>query len=134
MFGGEVTRRDYRFIPLASKQTCSGCSIDILFLRREAPGNLIRSGGDIDNRIKVLFDGLKVPQEDAELPSESPTADEVPFFCLLQDDSLITEVHVITDRLLIPHNPNEERETNVHLVIRVATMGHIVRTGSPIWK
>ncbi len=45
------------------------CDLDILFLRRENPGHLVSGGGDIDNRIKVLFDALRVPQDDNEVRS-----------------------------------------------------------------
>jgi hypothetical protein len=46
----------------------TSCSIDILFLHRDAPGRIVRSGGDIDNRIKVLFDALRVPDVCHGLP------------------------------------------------------------------
>jgi hypothetical protein len=82
------------------------------------PGNLIRSGGDNRQRIKVLFDGLRLPQECGEVAGASPEQGEDPFFCLFQDDSLITEVHVTTDRLLTRID-GAERQHDVHLVIHV---------------
>ena len=115
----DFSRCGFRFCPVIAKRHVLGCSIDILFLRRDAPGQLIRSGGDIDNRIKVLFDGLRMPQECGELAGASPQADEDPFFCLLQDDSIITEVHVTTDRLLIPLSGGHVHD--VELVIRVVS-------------
>lgn len=99
-----------RFVPLISEAGGFTCSLDILFLRRDNPGSIVRSGGDIDNRIKVLFDGLKRPEimdDLGELPIE---ADENPFFCLLEDDKLITKVSVTTDRLLLPAAADE----NIH--------------------
>jgi hypothetical protein len=46
-----------------------------------------------------------------------PVAGESPFFCLLEDDNLITGLNVETDRLLDPSaGPNE-----VVLVIHVQT-------------
>jgi len=60
-------RCGYRFVPFVSKEYALACSLDILFLRRDDPGNLIKSGGDIDNRLKVLFDGLRMPQECGEI-------------------------------------------------------------------
>ena len=48
----------------------------------------------------------KVPGELAA--GDTPAADEQPFYCLLEDDNLITKVTVITDRLLEPAvNSNE---------------------------
>jgi hypothetical protein len=89
-----------------------------LFLRRENPGELITKGGDIDNRLKTLFDALRVPEHSSELGGAVPEADENPFFCLMESDTLITDFHVTTDRLLLPLQ-SSERETDVHLVINV---------------
>jgi hypothetical protein len=91
-----------RFVPLISEDGGFTCSLDILFLRRDNPGNLIASGGDIDNRLKVLLDGLKMPSVIADLGGLPLISDEDPFFCLLEDDSLITGITVTTDRLLVP--------------------------------
>jgi hypothetical protein len=111
-------RCGFRFCPLLTKEHLTGCSLDILFLRRDNPGNLIRSGGDIDNRIKVLLDGLRMPQECSEVSKATPSEDEDPFFCLLQDDSLITEIKVTTDRLLVPVTDDESLH-DVVLIIHV---------------
>lgn len=73
---------DFRFVPLIRKETGFTCSLDILFLRRGHPGELITQGGDIDNRIKVLFDSLKMPKDGTEV-QDIPSEDEDPFFCLL---------------------------------------------------
>jgi hypothetical protein len=114
---------DYRFIPLIGKSFgASACSLDILFLRRDHPGGLIRSGGDIDNRIKVLFDALRMPQNSAELCGQTPESGETPFFCLLEDDQLITEVKVTTDRLLTASESGSENPSDVHLIIHVKTL------------
>jgi hypothetical protein len=49
-------RSGFRFAPIVTKELELVCGVNILFLRRESPGDLIRSGGDIDNRIKTLFE------------------------------------------------------------------------------
>ena len=95
-------RCGYRFVPLVNNLDGIACALDILFLRRDEPGSLIKGGGDIDNRIKVLFDALRMPKGYQELEGFQPATDESPFFCLLEDDRLITEVKVTTDRLLTP--------------------------------
>jgi hypothetical protein len=84
-------------IPLVRKSLFLKCSLNILFLRKEGPGALVSSGGDLDNRIKTLFDGLRMPTHD-EGTAEKPDHD--PLFCLLEDDALITDVVIRTDRLL----------------------------------
>lgn len=116
---GKLTRTvdGFDFIPLVNKRFCLICALDILFLRREEPGSLVRHGGDIDNRLKTLFDALRMPHAASELPpGDMPTPDEKPFDCLLEDDQLITEVKVTTDRLL---QPPAGSNTDVLLVVHV---------------
>jgi len=100
------------YVPLSWKGLGVACKLDILMLRPEAPGQTVISGGDIDNRLKTLFDALRMPLpgEIHELPGEG----REPFFCLLQDDSLVNNISITTDLLLGPTNPNE-----VQLVITV---------------
>ena len=92
----------FRWLPLVTEAWGLACSLDILFLRRDNPGNLIERGGDIDNRIKVLLDAWRRPRDANEVRGQQPAEGESPFFCLLEDDRLINEVKVNTDRLLLP--------------------------------
>ena len=90
----------YRFLPLVIEKWTLLCNLDILFLRRDVPGGLIHAG-DIDNRIKTLLDALRKPGNGEELAgNEEPQDGEDPFYCLLEDDKLITGLHVDTDTLL----------------------------------
>lgn len=114
-------RCGYHFLPLISGFFSLACSLDILFLRRDGPGSLVKSGGDIDNRIKVLFDALRMPQTCDEICGDSPAEDETPFFCLLEDDKLISKVQIDTNWLLTPATTGE-RVNDVQLVIRVKTV------------
>jgi len=103
----------HNFVPLVRKSLELACGLDILFLRKELPGSLILQGGDIDNRIKTLFDALKMPSKE-DIKVEQPDAD--PFFCLMEDDALVTNFSVDTDRLLAtPGMPANQ----VYLVIEV---------------
>lgn len=112
-------RFGYNFVPLVTKQLDLYCGLDILFLRRENPGDLVLRFGDIDNRIKTLLDALKVPGERSELPKgASPETDENPFYCLVQDDCLISELNVKTDRLYTVPKPTED-ESDVMLIMNV---------------
>ncbi len=107
----------YRCVPLVTKRLWAVCELDILFLRRESAGGIVNQAGDIDNRLKVLFDALRMPLDANELPaSAEPDSTEMPFFCLLENDSLITAFRIESERLLGPFEP--ERESNVKLVIR----------------
>lgn len=111
----------FRFVPLVSSFFTVACALDILFLRRDGPGSIVRSGGDIDNGIKVLFDALRMPQTRDEIAGDSPAEDEVPFYCLLEDDKLISKVQTETNWLLTP-TQHSEHINDVQLVIRVKTV------------
>lgn len=104
----------YNCVPLVTSEMQMACGLDILFLRYDQPGATLIQSGDIDNRLKTLFDALRRPQNTAECPAPAGD-DENPFFCLLEDDKLIDHVAVTTDLLLEP-----DRDVNdVHLVIDV---------------
>ena len=93
----------YRFVPLVTKYFDLLCSLHILFLRRDIPGSAIQAG-DIDNRVKTLIDALRIPRNQEELVRKDscPGTDEDPFFCLLEDDDLVSSFAVETDTLLDP--------------------------------
>ena len=80
------------------------------------PGYIVGQGGDIDNRLKTLFDSLRTPRDTQEIPAgDQPGDTETPFFCLLEDDNLIASLSVNTDRLLEP----SESSSLVKLMVRV---------------
>ena len=106
----------FRLAPLVASQLHLIAELDITFLRPEAPGAVITQGGDIDNRLKTLLDALRIPHNVGEIPG-TPLADEDPFFCLLEDDNLITKIGVSTDRLLDP----TAKANDVQLFIHVRT-------------
>ena len=112
------SRTGVRFVPLVNGYFKLACRLDILFLRRDAPGNLI-NGGDIDNRLKVLLDALSLPTDCSQVYAPEPGED--PFFCVMEDDSLISALSVVTDRLLAPSGEGS-RDTDVELVIQVTTI------------
>ncbi len=86
---------NFNFLPLVSEKLAFTAEIDIIMLRPGTPGKIITEGGDIDNRLKTLFDALRVPDNITALPKiNSPDEDEDPFCCLLEDDNLITRVSV----------------------------------------
>jgi len=102
----------FRFVPIVSKEFNLVCFLQIVLLRNEEPGNVFQSGGDIDNRLKTLFDSLSVPAQECQLEKLKPAAGEDPFYCLLEDDSLVSGVEINTERLLEPlANPTDVRLT-----------------------
>lgn len=110
-----VTVDGYAFTALVHPHWHFRAELDILMLRSEPPGGLLVAGGDIDNRMKTLFDALARPVHAQDIPKGwTPTADENPLHCLLEDDSLIMSVAVKTDRLLAADTPS-----HVKLIIGV---------------
>ena len=111
-------RFGYRFIPSTTRTLGVMCGLDILFLRNDPPGAIV-TGGDIDNRLKTLIDGLQMPRDKSQLGEYLQPGDgEDPFFCLLEDDSLITRLSVETDTLLQPLD-DEPNVNDARVVITV---------------
>ncbi len=117
---GNYVENGYRFVPLVRDGISLLCSLDILFLRRDIPGNVI-GAGDLDNRIKTLIDALRRPRNGQELRgNEKPDQGEDPFFCLLEDDKLVTQLAVETDTLLDPPlNKGDADLRQVRVIITV---------------
>jgi hypothetical protein len=118
---GTLLRRvgQYHFGPLISSYFDLVASLEIVMLRPEPEGRIFVRSGDIDNRLKTLLDALKVPNETAALPDNvPPSSDETPFFCLLEDDSLITNVDIQTAHWL---EPDVQDSDEVVLLLRVRT-------------
>jgi hypothetical protein len=86
------------FVPLVRHSLYLACAVDVLFLRHEEPYNLMRQGGDLDGRIKTLFDALKMPDPKNEYVGDDPTAD--PLYVVLEDDALISDISIKSGRLL----------------------------------
>lgn len=93
-----------KYAPLIAADLAA--ELDIILLRQQAKGQLIGQGGDIDNRLKTLFDALRMPSKgEVQQLGTAVDQDEDPLHCLLQDDALINRVNVETDRLLKAADP-----------------------------
>lgn len=98
--GKQWARVGYQFAPLVTPEHALRCSIEMLLLRPEED-RYIFTRGDIDGQLKTIFDAFQVPQTQQDLGDATPQSGETPFFCLLADDKLISEVRVTTDQLLL---------------------------------
>lgn len=108
----------WNFVPLVTHELNLSCGLDILFLRPDPPGSVLQSG-DIDNRLKTLFDAMRLPVAGEEYAQRRPALDEMPMFCLLEEDRLITKISVETDQLLQFSKPGMPDLHEVRLVITV---------------
>jgi hypothetical protein len=93
-----VTGIEAAFIPLVRHSLYLACDVDILFLRHDDDIKVIKRGGDLDNRIKTLFDALRMPSQLEELGGVVPKSD--PLCVVLEDDALIHSFSVKTGKLL----------------------------------
>jgi hypothetical protein len=121
----------FKFVPVVAKSLNVICELDILMLKPEEPGRFVKNDGDLDNKLKILFDALRMPLDKGEVPpSDKPRPDEQPhFYCLLEDDALITKVTLRAERLLVL-NPDPN---SVRLIINVALRGtHLTNGNFPI--
>jgi hypothetical protein len=114
-------RENFIFKPIVTEANGLICALDMLMLRYGTPGKTIF---DLDNRLKTIFDALRMPKGPNELGAgtdsgiQMPAADENPFFVLLEDDNLITHLAVTSDVLLEPV-VNVPPDESVRLVISV---------------
>jgi len=109
----------YQFAPLVCNRTSLFAELAITLLRPQEPGGIVGTGGDIDNRLKTLLDALRVPVERTAIPKgDHPREGEEPFFCLLEDDKLVTSLQVSTDRLLESDVDASEVVVLIHVTTR----------------
>jgi hypothetical protein len=109
----------WTFLPLVTEELKLSCWLDVLFLRRQPRGN-VWNHGDIDNRLKTLFDSLQIPDANQGYEKRAPDVGETPFHCLLQNDNLISKVTVETDQLLQDlDTPPSEHDARLIITVRL---------------
>lgn len=108
----------YNFVPMVTERHFVRCSLDILLLRPEEK-KFIFTQGDIDGQVKTIFDALQVPKTPQQCGNRGPEEGETPFFCLLENDRLISEVRVITDQLLLLPEAKEVKANDAFALIHV---------------
>ena len=108
------------FIPLVRNSLYLACDLEILFLRHDDDLRVLQKGGDLDNRIKTLFDGLKKPKHADEQGGIVPSAD--PLYVLLEDDALIHSFSVRTGKLLGRGVEKQENLVRLNIDVTVKVM------------
>jgi hypothetical protein len=122
----------HKFAPLITEKDYFGCAVNILFLRRDTPNVSLIHKGDLDNRLKVLFDALRMPGCTNEVFDEPQLPEQTPCFCLLKDDKYIDHVSVTTDRLLAPALADEKEDDVLIILHIVARVIESERNFSPL--
>lgn len=111
------------YVPLVMKEFGMVCDLDVLFLRAEPAGNVLQrggqGGGDIDNRMKTLFDALCMPQHGQVKLRENDDPDPTPLYVLLEDDSLVTSVRINADRYLLSTDDSDPSECLLFIRVNV---------------
>jgi hypothetical protein len=116
----------WNFVPLITKELDLVCSLDILLLRPDGGSGVV--SGDIDNRLKVLFDALQIPDANQEYQERGHLEDDAPLYVLLENDMYIENLKVETDRMLQIESINKSDLVNfVRLIINVKVRPFNVR-------
>lgn len=97
----------YRWIPIVTRSNGLICELEIMLKRRSDPGDIFVSGddgGDLDNRLKILLDALRMPLSPKECPGNmcGPGLHDgqwTELIALLEDDALISKITIEARRL-----------------------------------
>ncbi len=89
---------DSWFVPLITGRMEAACHLSIRLGRPIRPGMIVYEGGDLDGRLKTLFDALAVPKDASAVKQADCQQDE--YLCLLSDDELITGVSIESYEIL----------------------------------
>jgi hypothetical protein len=98
--GREYPASGYHVVPLVAAHLDPRCNIEILLLRPEED-RLTFERGDLDGQVKTVIDALRMPTGPSQTGGATPDPDEDPFFCLLEDDKLVSEIKITADQLLM---------------------------------
>lgn len=125
----EHEEHGYNWVPLVRKDWRLRCALHIHLLRHDGIESPVNAG-DLDNRVKTIIDALTKPSSANQLGSfVEPAEDEKPFFCLLEDDDLVTEFSVETDTLLTePISKQHEHMREVRATIAIEIQPYLVDT------
>jgi len=120
----EYVENGFRFAPLVRRDASLTCALEIMFLRRDHPENGVLNAGDLDNRVKTIIDCLTKPNGKTQLADFCLDQNEDPFFCLLEDDKLVTGLSVESGLLLTPsenqfHSQSYSREVILLISVEI---------------
>ena len=122
----------YHWIPIVTRANGLTCEVEIVLNRRSEPGEIFVTGddgGDLDNRLKILLDGLRIPLSVKECPGNlygpglQSNGQWLERISLLEDDSLISKITIEARRLNTQAKPNQGTDwAEVLLLARLKTL------------
>lgn len=111
---------EFAFLPLVTVKCGKVIDFEIVILSQFEPACTKHyPTGDIDNLLKALLDGLRMPQNMNEVRSEKPLEDENPFLCLMEDDGLVRNIIIRHDRLLFFKGGEKRDPKEVFVIVKV---------------
>ena len=117
-----------RFVPLVTAWRYLRCDVHVRIYRYEGAKN-VRGGvldlnGDIDSKAKSLLDALRMPTDSSD--GRSVTPHDGLFFCVLEDDRLVTKLTIETKEKL-GKRPAKDKlaEVEAFVDVRIYPVGQI---------
>ena len=110
-------------IPLVSWHNGLNCELQFVFLGDE------RGAIDLDNQMKVVFDALRIPQHDGEVPTNMHGHGE-DLFCLLEDDSIVKK-YSVESRFGGGGSPPDDE---LLILVRVVYSGGTCHPALTLWR
>ena len=115
------------FVAVLDRSFQVACSLKIQMDRPERPGSLFqRNGentGDLDNRVKTLFDSLRMPHNENEVTRDSKNPSRNFCMCLFEDDSMVTELGILT-RPSLEDIPRGHVKLNIDVEVRAHDLAY----------
>lgn len=111
----------FKFVSIVHKSLAVVAELDVRFFFPSS--DIVSSTSiiirDVDNKLKTLFDGLRIPQQSQEIPEDWIQDEEQnPLYCLLEDDGLIAKVSVSSGYSLKPLDQGE-----VFVIVNIKVKG-----------
>ncbi|MCH9613063.1 MAG: hypothetical protein S4CHLAM102_15670 [Chlamydiia bacterium] len=107
---------DKMFVPLVRKEHDLRVKLDIDILKD--PARKSNKQFDLDNKLKTLFDCLRIPNTPQEMQRIQEELVEVPYFGLLQDDHLVEAVSIRKgDWMFAPDEQEGKHHNEMHFFI-----------------
>lgn len=128
------TVSDCKFIPIVHESLNLSAELDIFINFSPSDedadnvSNFIKQCGDIDNKLKTLLDGLKIPDSN-QLPNQWAESwlqkGRHEMYCLLQDDRLISSLSTkVAHTCLLPYD-EDESGPKARVIIDVKTKAKV---------